>query len=504
MNFAALENKALSNAVLADCRVLPDNPPAPNAPLFNLEEYTGRVFDCMRRLYSSHYYTHLSKPIVDAFDIACMEESILQTNSQNNPPTPGSVEHHLAVCKRYNQFKSHNRLKKADGETINQMDLLKQAVEPLITEAASTLLAEFTRWVTTLKFTSKNGMRGFLNNFEKEMSSLPYLYTLRWPKDIFASFRVDFLMRDDFRNRFPCKFMPYDSKANKFPEFTMNFAHECLIGITVLDNEEAMKKFLRLASNWHDDEDGLVDDHYSVVAEVIEHCLYNNAHKCLGCITRDVIAKYHGGYDHDAMDPVGLTFPAMFNLWCDIQVQATDRSFGYVGRPRWDCMTSKTFDAVYKHALAQHNVMRQPPLTCALRSRWVLLARWGKVRALVRARCFIVQVMQQLAERECHAEFDEDGNALMLGAAAREGRAANASLLGGEGVESRIDERVCVVRGATSDFNTKIQSTLDLVQASRLRRLAAAEEKSSSSDEEEEPPVKRVRMIAIVEESDSD
>ena len=506
-----LYGKDLANSILRNCKVSSRIDGPPMEPV----EYLHRTFMCMRRLYMSSFYSHIHAPLSMSFDVDCMEEALLQINAAETPLAVGTTAHWLAVCKKFNHFKANNLIKKSDGEKVDLMKQLRADIEPVITHAAGTLLSEFTMFVSTLKFTTKGSMESFLNEFEEEMENTPFLYGIKWPKNIFASFRVDFLKRDDFKKKFPCKYAVADSKGSaQNPRFITNFAFECLVGITVLDDSDAMEKWLVLATNWMD-----AEETNTTIFVALDHCLHNNAHKCIKCLTLEVVVQYHGAEYIEDNHNGPFTYSNMFNDWCLARTVVSTRAFGYIGPARWNQMTVKMFDAIYKHKLAKPSQMEQPPRTCALRSRWVRFVRWNKVRSLVVARGFIVQLMRNVADRECHAEFSEDGSASLLGATAREGRALNASLLGGDDVGARIDERACVVRGAPLEFNAMIQSSLDMVQKARLRRLAKEsggsggsgelggsakgdedeEEDEEEEEEEEERSVKR-RKIVIEEE----
>ena len=450
------------------------------------DNHMRRMFTAMKDLYKTSNFTSIHRPIMDEFDKLCMQRSLSDVREQANVPAEGSVDFYLAVCKRYTLHKTSGKIKKDNGEEFDMMARLKASIEPLITEAVTILFSEFMLFMSTVNFSGKQAMRSFLHSFEHEMELAPIIFSIRWPKNVFTAFRVDFLKRADFNFKFPRIYDHSVLQHKKDNKFVNDFPYECLVAITVLDDEAAMEKWLRLATKWIDMEGG-----DSSLYRAIEQCLFNNAHKCLRLINDEVFVKYYGE-DFNSNDY--STFSGMFNDWCcsNLVYRTNERPFGYIGRPNWNRMTFNTFKAIYKHPLADVSKMAQPPESCALRSRWVTMVRWQKVRALVLARRFIVDVMEKVAERECRAEFAEDGSALMLGHVAREGRAANAALLGGKNVSTNLDERSCVVHGAGDEFNSLIQNSLNLIQASRLRRLART---SESEEEEESQPEKRARIM---------
>ena len=463
-------------------------------PLVSLEilrqfpdNHMRRLFEAMRHPYRVGHFTHIHKPIMDKFKRICMEQVLDDIkNTSDNMPAEGSVEFYLEVCKRYGFKKANHTIKDEYGEEFNTVARIRAAVEPIITEVVTILFSELMLFVSSQQFSGKGAIRDFLDTFEIEMSNVPHHFTFSWPKNVFTAFRVDFLKRDDFNFKFPRTVDP--SKGTQYRKFINEFPYECLIAITVLDDEVAMEKWLRLATNWIDTESG----EHSPLRQAIEQCLFNNAHKCLLFITDEVFNKYsHEDYDN-------TSYTDIFNFWCNYpqHTYTSKRPFGYLGQPDWNRMTLNMLKTIYKHPLAEVCEMEEPPKDCALRSQWIRMIRWQKVRVLVLARRFIVDLMEKVAERECRAEFAEDGSALMLGHVAREGRAASAALLGGKSVNTNLDERSCVVHGAGKEFNSLIQNSLNLVQASRLRRLSRkSHSESEDSEEDESQPEKRARAV---------
>jgi len=439
----------------------------------NPAQYMKMLFTAMRLAYCESRYTTLTKPHKDVFERQSMKNCIRTIKmTQAQKGDVDNVSFHLAVANLYAAEKGTERTFDSDGKCMDLAALKTATVLPAVTRAVATLLTEMTLWFSTLSF-KEHDIPKVLEVFETEMCNRPHLFGIFWPKNIFAPFRITVLMRPDFMKKAPKIGLSENDKC-KTKKFIRDFPNECAVSICVMDDAAAMSKWLRIHKNWLSEESS--HEAGSVVLFALDHVILNNASECIKCFTREVVDELES---HVQNFNSSLDFTALVNDSLTLYRQ-TDRarSFGYYGVFKFERITEKMFRALFTHPLVNRRAIRKPPKNSAVYGLWVSLVLWEKVRTLVRARSFIREILRLAADRECRAEFAADGSASLLGAVAREGREAFAAAGAGS---SRIDERTCVVHSADDEFNLMIQKSLDLVQASRLKRLADSSDDDDSS-----------------------
>ena len=209
------------------------------------------------------------------------------------------------------------------------------------------------------------------------------VFNLGWPNDVFATFRAEFIMREDVRL---IKFPPSQEVALRTTGRSL-FPVETLVSITYTDDEQAMRKWLQVAIRWSCESEGTC-----CIFDSIDHCVMNNAVKCILCITREIFDKHLIKSDYGESEWwVKSTFTYMLQQSLKNNQIAQTRSFGYVGPMRWEKMTPAFLKAAYRHPLAIAEVgvpLVLPPVPpgMPLRSMWVRVVRWSRVRAFVNAR----------------------------------------------------------------------------------------------------------------------
>jgi hypothetical protein len=467
-------------------------------------------FAAMRTVYGTSLHKFVLDPIRREFKTLCMRATLENLASRT---FDDEVEKHMKIseiyqhnCNRGVIRYSHDAEFAEDGSALAaeqfRVNLRSaDAVRPRIAQVVQQIYSDMCVWVAGLQFKDHKVMMGFLDEFETDVAHEPFNFHLGWPKDVFATFRAEFIMREDVSL---IKFPPSQEVALRSTGRSL-FPVETLVSITYTDDEQAMRKWLQVAIRWSCESEGTC-----CIFDSIDHCVMNNAVKCILCITKEIFDKHLIKSNYGESEWwVKSTFTYMLQQALENNQRAQTRSFGYVGPMRWDKMTPAFLKAAYRHPLAMPLigaevgvplVLPPVPLGMPLRSMWVRVVRWSRVRAFVNARSAIVYMMKMAAERQCRAEFAEDGSALLLGDLSRSDRVAYAVTNGVE-FQPLNHGRAPIARGATASFNLALQRSMELIEKSRLERAEARAAAQSSSDSEgpreegEEPSPKRARVV---------
>ena len=487
---------------LAKCkRELGDLPRrSKDLPVLCMEAMVG-YFAAMRLAYVNSLHTFVLDPIRKEFKTRCMQETL----EDLAPMTfDDEVQKHLKISELY-QYKWNRGVIRIphDAPFAEEFRLSKRcadAIRPRINQVVEEIYSEMCVWVAGLKFDNPKGVMCFLNQFESHVDNQPVNVTVGWPTHMFATFRAEFLMRKDFHVTFP-RVDPEMGGGGKlaFPHFSKRFPVETLISITYTDDEKAMRKWLQVAIKWLCEE-----DESCCMLDVLDHCVMNNAAKCIRCITGEIFDKHMRKSAMVAHHAEGVErFTGMLKDSLQLRRGTQTRNFGYVGSLRWDKMTPAFLKAVYCHPLAVASKLPKVPRAMPLHRLWVRTVRWAPVRAYVQARSAIVFMMRLVAERECRAEFADDGSALLLGDLSRGDRAAHA-VYNGVNFKPLNHGKAPVARSATASFNLALQKSMELIEKSRLERAEARGEGGEGGEDGEggeggeggQPSPKRARVEA--------
>jgi hypothetical protein len=475
-----------------------------NLPILAIERL-DEYFNAMRNAYAGTLHKSVLEPVRTEFKILCMKAT-LDNIAPETFDDEISKQIKISEIYQYNFNRGVIKYPLSNPDSFNLSTESRKIVEPRITQLVKDIYADMCTWVAGLAFKNHKDIMAFLNTFESNMSNQSFAFQMGWPNDVFATFRTDFLMRDDFKIKFPVSdSVNLVATKEPFPNFQRFFPIETLVSIAYTDDEKAMKKWLKVSGKWLSDETGTC-----CMLETLDHLVLNNASKCIQCITSSVYDKHMRKSSMDVEEGKD-GFIRMLNDSLSIDRPNERRSFGYVGPVRWSKMTPAFLKAVYTHPLAIGSKLCRVPRGVPLYSMWVRVVRWARVKAYVQARSAIVYMMQLVAERECRAAFAEDGSAMLLGDVARGDRVSHAAA-NGVAFEPLNDGKTPAARGATASFNLALQKSMELIEKSRLERAEAqaraeaeeSEESDSSDGEAEEadapdegaPSAKRARVEA--------
>ena len=341
------------------------------------------LFDRMRKAYA-HYATELEEPIRDKFNRDCMEW-VLETTERL--VDEDQLAWQIRVSTEYAERSRRRGVftpTTPSAKPVKLNERLREVLEPIIHKAVETIFNEMCVWTAGLSFKDSRSVMWFLDTFERQVHMQPHLHGIQWPGEIFASFRVDFLMRKDFRIKFSTLYhMNEEQRGRKlpFPHFSANFEIDTLHSITHIDDAEAMTKWLRISPSWLSKE----TDGCSLM-EVLDKCVMQFSAKCLLAISKELFEKHFFLNEWTRSVTYDCPFQTLLQASLSNPLGGDTVMFGYSGPIRWQKMTPAFLRACYRHPLilsSDRSVLstdlKPVPVGAPLRSMWVSLVRWGPV-----------------------------------------------------------------------------------------------------------------------------